>query len=142
MSRYVDVDELHKQGWVASRYKNWEPTPLNDNFKLEIEVKPFNTFHSVDIPRWIPVAERLPQNTDPVNITLVNRKPSGYNEHIKDKPFVATGHYCNGRWYWFSAVCQDYLNEYGDCEMDRVNSAVEIIAWMPLPSPYKGGEEE
>lgn len=97
---------------------------------------------AADIPRWIPVTERLPETTDPVNITWVNRKPSRYNEHIKDKPFVATGHYCNGRWYWFSAVCQDYLNEYGDCEMDRIDSAIEVIAWMPLPTPYKGGEEE
>lgn len=93
-------------------------------------------------PRWIPVTERLPETTDPVNITWVNRKPSRYYEHIKDKPFVATGHYCNGRWYWFSAVCQDCLNEYGDCEMDRISLAVEVIAWMPLPEPYKEGEEE
>ena len=91
---------------------------------------------------WIPVTDRLPETIDPVNITWVNRKPSGYYEHIKDKPFVATGHYCNGRWYWFSAVCQDYLNECGDCEMDRIDPTIEVIAWMPLSEPYKGGGEE
>lgn len=49
MSRYIDADELHNQGWVAARYINWEPTPLNDNFRLEVEVKPFITFHAVDV---------------------------------------------------------------------------------------------
>lgn len=58
MSRYVNVDELHSQGWVAARYKNWEPTPLNDNFRLEVEVKPFTTFTAADVQevrhgRWI-----------------------------------------------------------------------------------------
>lgn len=49
MSRYIDVDELHSQGWVAARYTNWEPTPLNDNFRLEVEVKPFTTFPAADV---------------------------------------------------------------------------------------------
>ena len=58
MSRYMDVDKLHSQGWVAARYKNWEPTPLNDNFRLEVEVKPFTAFPSADVQevkqgRWI-----------------------------------------------------------------------------------------
>lgn len=49
MGRYIDADELHNQGWVAARYKNWEPTPLNDNFRLEVEVKPFITFSAADV---------------------------------------------------------------------------------------------
>ena len=49
MSRYVDVDELHSRGWVASRYINWEPTPFNDNFRLEVEVKPLITFPAADV---------------------------------------------------------------------------------------------
>lgn len=44
MSKYIDAYELDKQGWIAARYINWEPTPLNDNFRLEVEVKPFITF--------------------------------------------------------------------------------------------------
>lgn len=89
---------------------------------------------------WIPVSERLPENTEPVNITWVNRKPEPYYADIKDKPFAATGHYCNGRWWWYSAVCQDYLDEYGKCDMDEMDGDIEVVAWMPLPEPY-GGEE-
>lgn len=49
MAKYIDVDNLHNQGWVAARYKNWEPTSLSDNFRLEVEVKPFITFSAADV---------------------------------------------------------------------------------------------
>ena len=91
-------------------------------------------------PRWIPCSERLPDNTDPVSITWVNHDPESYYADIKDKPYTATGHYCNGRWWWYSVTCQDYLDEYGRCDVDAMDDAIEVIAWMPLPSSYHGGE--
>ena len=87
--------------------------------------------------RWIPVSERLPENTKPVNITWVNHNPVSYYADIKDKPFVATGHYCKGKWWWYSVTCQDYLNEYGRCDVDAMDDDIEVIAWMPLPKPYQ-----
>lgn len=90
--------------------------------------------------RWIPVSERLPDNTDPVSITWVNHDPESYYANIKDKPFTATGHYCNGRWWWYSVTCQDYLDEYGRCDVDAMDDAIEVIAWMPLPQSYQGEE--
>lgn len=91
--------------------------------------------------RWIPVSERLPDNTDPVNITWVNHDPKSYYADIKDKLFTATGHYCNGRWWWFSVTCQDYLDEYGHCDFDAMDDAIEVIAWMPMPMPYEKENE-
>lgn len=92
--------------------------------------------------RWIPVSERLPDNTDPVSITWVNHDPESYYADIKDKPFTATGHYCNGRWWWYSVTCQDYLDEYGRCDVDAMDDAIEVTAWMPLLEPYKAESEE
>ena len=89
---------------------------------------------------WIPCSERLPHTNDAVNITWINRKPEPYYEDIKDKPFTATGHYHNGKWYWFSSVCKDYLDEYGDSEFDRIDKDIEIEAWCELPAPYTEGE--
>lgn len=37
--------------------------------------------------RWIPVAERLPEELTPVNITWINRSPEQYYADIKDVPF-------------------------------------------------------
>jgi len=92
--------------------------------------------------RWIPVSEKLPEDLEPVNITWVNHNPESYYADIKDKPFTATGHYCNGRWWWYSATCEDYLNEYGRCDVDAMDDDIEVIAWMPLPKQYEPQESE
>ena len=91
---------------------------------------------------WIPVSERLPDNTDPVSITWVNHDPESYYADIKDKSFTGTGHYCNGRWWWYSVTCQDYLDGYGRCDVDAMDDAIEVIAWMPLPKPYKAESDD
>lgn len=90
--------------------------------------------------RWIPCAEKLPETTYPVNITWVNHNPETYYADIKDKPFTATGCCCDGKWYWYSVVCQDYLDEYRYCAVDSMDDEIEVIAWMPLPEPWKGVE--
>lgn len=86
--------------------------------------------------QWINVKERLPKDNEAVNITWVNRKPVSYYANIKDKPFTATGVYNKGIWYWWSAIVQDYLDEYDEFEPDKIDESIEIIAWMPLPEPY------
>ena len=91
---------------------------------------------------WIPVSERLPEDLKPVNITWVNHEPEPYYHDIKDKNFVATGIHYRGRWYWYSTTCADYLGEYGSNDIDKVDDAVEIVAWMPLPEPYEPQESE
>jgi len=93
--------------------------------------------HLKEQTRWIPVNKRLPENTNPVNITWVNHNPVSYYVDIKDKPFVATGHYCNGKWWWYSAICQDLLDEYGESKADEMDDEIEVIAWMPLLKPYQ-----
>lgn len=94
-------------------------------------------------PVWIPVSERLPEDCVPVNVTWINRNPEPYYEDIKDVPFVDTAVYCNGKWYWWSSVCVDYLKEYGErYNIDLVDEDIDIVSWMPLPEPYRESEEE
>lgn len=84
---------------------------------------------------WIPVDEKLPEECVPVNIVWINRNPETYYSKIKDVPFSSTGVYYNGNWYWYSSTCVDYLAEYGKCEWDLVDKAVDITHWQPLPEP-------
>ena len=86
--------------------------------------------------QWISVKEQLPKDNQAVNITWVNRKPVSYYAHIKDKPFVSTGVYYKGNWYWWSSIVQDYLAEYDTFESEQIDEAIEIVVWMPLPEPY------
>ena len=84
---------------------------------------------------WIPVSERLPEECVPVNIVWTNRNPETYYSKIKNIPFSATGVYYDGNWYWYSSTCVDYLEEYGKCEWELVDKAVDITHWQPLPDP-------
>lgn len=92
--------------------------------------------------KWIPVSKKLPETTDPVNVTWINRNSEPYYESIKNKPFTGTAHYYEGKWWWDSPVCQDYLNEYGRSPCDEIHPDIEITAWQSLPEPYKAQEEE
>ena len=98
--------------------------------------------YDIEYSPWISVSEKLPEDLEPVNITWVNHEPEPYYHDIKDKNFVATGIYYRGQWYWYSTTCADYLGEYGSNEVDKVDDAVEIVAWMPLPQPYKAESED
>jgi len=90
--------------------------------------------------RWIPVSERLPDDLAEVNVTWVNHKPEPYYDFVKDKPCTGSAVYYKGDWYWYSSVCADLLAEYGKNEIDEIDDAIEITAWMPLPEPYQGVE--
>ena len=83
--------------------------------------------------KWIDVKDRLPEKLEPVNIVWKNMDPAPYYADIKNKPFVGTAYYFNGKWWWFSATCKDYLELYGKSEYDKVDEGIAITHWMPIP---------
>ena len=101
MSRYIDAD-----AYIKYCDEHW----------LALNVDAVNAQPAVDIPRWIPVTEGLPEIGDRALVTI----PS------IGETFVTIGTYA-GEYRW-------HISDYGFCE--------KVIAWMPLPEPYKGGEEE
>ena len=84
---------------------------------------------------WVSVKDRVPEENVAVNIVWVNTDPEIYYEHIKGKPFTATGVYFRGEWYWWSSVVQDYLSEYGVGFTDKMDKVIVVTHWMPLPEP-------
>ena len=91
---------------------------------------------------WIPCSERLPDNIRPVLVTWKNNDPASYYQYIAGKHFIGTAHYYRGKWYWYSSVTEDLLVEYGECETEECDEAIEVVAWMPLPEPWKGADNE
>ena len=134
---------------VSKYCDNWRDA-LNELQVMIESLKAENARLRARVPKWIPVSERLPEENVAVNITWMNHDPVFYYEDVKDKPFTATGVYFKGKWYWWSATVQDYLAEYGRAEWDEIEwddvdeeaKGIEIVAWMPLPEPYEGGEAD
>lgn len=105
-------------------------------------IKPKEYLSADAVQGWIPCSERLPEDIKPVIVTWKNTDPKSYYQYIVGKHFIGTAHYKNGKWFWYSSVTEDLLAEYGRCDSEEFDEAIEVVAWMPLPDPYKGGDTE
>lgn len=65
------------------------------------------------LQEWIPCSERLPEDDREVLVQLAWR--------------IEIGWHLNGIWK------SEYVNEYDD---------EDVLAWMPLPKPWKGADDE
>lgn len=92
--------------------------------------------------KWIPVTERLPEEAYPVVVTWKNDEPASYYQYILGKHYTGVAHFKNGKWFWYSSVTEDVLMEYGRCDSEEFDEAIQVLAWMPLPEPYGEGEHE
>lgn len=70
---------------------------------------------------WIPVSERLPDIGDTYLVTVMVGK------EIRTDVADSFGSYIDGFWDTFNDWIEDE-----ECH---------VIAWMPLPEPYKGGDD-
>ena len=95
---------------TANEFKN---TILNGEI---IEKLPSVTPQALEQTRWIPVSERLPENSGRYLAYIVNE----YDDKLQ---YIMTCEYIvNGRWNWWPD---------DECASDNV------VAWMPLPELYK-----
>ena len=80
--------------------------------------------YDIEYQPWISVSERLPD----------------IEEHYESKPCLC---YCSNGVYCFGELEQNIFGQVGwDCEKDDdyYQPAGEVIAWMPLPEPYRERE--
>lgn len=69
---------------------------------------------------WIPCSERLPSESDYYLVTNINA--------FEEKEVCVI---------WFA-----HKTDYGVSEWRETTDEDTILAWMPLPKPYKGGDAE
>ena len=77
-------------------------------------------------PRWIPVTERLPEK-DTAVLTYVD---TGASET-----------YCLAYWNDLRNDMNGAWEEWIGSELIEIDRGYKVLAWMPLPEPYKEDEE-
>lgn len=75
--------------------------------------------------RWIPCSERLPE--EDMKDVLVWFEYFRYGEYNEPYQTIGIGYMYDGKWSGFINGSSGW-------------SGLKIIAWMPLPEPYKEGE--
>ena len=80
-----------------------------------------NALKQQEKSRWIPVTERLPEDSQFVLMTI-RRVGENYNH----EPFISVGYISWNQSVWWCA-------HDGDCK----SKDVKVDAWMPLPEPYR-----
>ena len=111
------IDYLHSTGWMQEHDRQMM---LDGVHRLTAQPE----------PHWIPVTERLPKEKDAgILKKLGTSKRSEYvlaTVEVKDERMTVTACTYDGKWDWnMKYAFPDY----------------KIIAWMPLPEPYKGVTE-
>lgn len=135
ISRQAVLDICHKKYWNGA--DDYYPISARE---IEKEVRKLPSAEP-DVPdtnvgTWIPCSERLPNDIKPVIVTWKNTDPKSYYQYIVGKHYTGVACYKSGRWYWYSSTTEDILAEYGRCDFEEFDEAIEVIAWMPLSEPY------
>lgn len=104
------------------------PPEAND-FKAEV-YKVIQQMGTVG--RWIPCSERLPE------LTIHENEPF-IGEWDNSEPVLI---YHKDNKYEYPYLIAQYTNgfennEVGWTEMEDANDVIDVVAWMPLPKPYK-----
>ncbi len=112
------------------------PAPPEANeFKAEV-YKVIQQMEAVDgSGKWTPCSERLPE------LTIHENEPF-IGEWDDSEPVLI---YHKDNKYEYSYLIAQYTNglgnnEVGWTEMEGANDVIDVVAWMPLPEPYR--EEE
>lgn len=162
MSRLIDADALERDGWRMSRtvqidektmevqtrkptnFPAVEPQPEPEEFEWCTDCKEYDqdkycchrwnkvireTMEELKQaqPDWIPCSERMPEEKKDVLIAFKYNMAVGFWEDILD----------NGEPVWYVNSGDGWMTDTANVDSDGIP-----LAWMPLPTPWEGGQDE
>lgn len=112
------MDDLELFNLVRENYHKVN----KDYIREQIRIASSYLDEVVEMGEWIPVSERLPEEYEDVLVTVLCG-----NDKQKRVILIGFGYASKpfNRWMW------RYYNIHHSCEF-------EVLAWMPLPEPYRG----
>ena len=119
-----DIDIKKGLIWERKEYKEVTMKEIEEKFGCKVKIVGNEEEHNNG---WICCSERLPENDDDVLCWYEYRIMQGTHEGEMNQKFEI-GNYSKYFKRWFGEV---------SCGQD-----CKVIAWMPLPEPYKESDEE
>ena len=123
-SSAYSTDTPTKLLWERNEYKEVTMKEIEEKFGCKVKIVGNEEEHNNG---WICCSERLPENDDDVLCWYEYRIMQGTHEGEMNQKFEI-GNYSKYFKRWFGEV---------SCGQD-----CKVIAWMPLPEPYKESDEE
>lgn len=117
MAKYIDADALRAKMYHDAFEEDSEEQKWDDGCWIRYKMfeRNIDSMPAADIPRWIPVTERLPEERGTYLVTV---NDGGIRVAIAQWWYDVD----DGEGYF---VCDDCYAE-------------DIVAWMPLPESYRG----
>lgn len=115
MELTIDYLKNIQEGYIEG--EGYERHPVPEWYALD------KAMELLEQTRWISVNEKLPEKYMNCLIT------------VKTEAYFCTPHY-EVYIAWFDG--KNFIYEYGN---ESIVAKISIIAWMPLPRPYKENEE-
>lgn len=122
MNKYIDADKLWNR-LISVSENDWVGFDTIDEVLSRMPAE----------PRWIPVTERLPEEDKEVLISYRYKEGEGDTSHSE----IDITSY--GQMYFGGNKVGN--NKHWRAPFEYFYSNYEVIAWMPLPEPYKEGEQ-
>ena len=118
---------------MYERCDTYDITDYRDLMLEAVKVLP----SAVRPQEWIPCSERLPNEGE---VVLVCMRIESHKAEWEEQRSIEFGRISSDR-YDFNGTGWEWLNESGAdyWQADWNNS---ILAWMPLPKPWKGTDDE
>lgn len=128
--RIIDADNFLEK----LKHAALDSVPINveRDFRLAMRIIENTIGSQPEVNQWISCSEVLPKEKDTIGRCSDTVQVCGYDEET-DYSWLAYGWYSYKSEQWYFAECKT---------TDKPIDWIDIVAWMPLPEPYKEHSNE